>query len=144
MRNLRLNLLANKMLLVGSFVLMALVLVTMAATPAMANPGHDGGHGKGKGGFKGNTTSYTLEVSSPSYASGEYYTIFGSGYTPGQQVQLVYHTPGCCVGSIAWADADGNISQTNRAGWPGTYLVEAMVKDGKKTVVGASVRFDVY
>ena len=128
-------LLANKMFLASSFVLMALVLVTMSATPAMAARG-------GKGGGGNNSTSAVLTVGEfGSAGAGESFDINGSGFKSGSTayVGVKYY---CCLEPVE-VGGDGTFSLASDGLSEGTYTAVAMVYAKKNWVIAAEKNFTV-
>ncbi len=98
----------------------------------------------GKGGKPTPPPAVTLTVSPSPVGSLTQYTVNGSGFTPGAQVNLVYYAPGCCVVSWKLADASGNVTDWATAGVPGTYQIVARQYSSKGWVDVGSVTFEVY
>ena len=100
--------------------------------------------GGGKGGKPTPAPTVTLTVSPNPVGSLTQYTVTGSGFTPGAQVNLVYYAPDCCVVSWKLADASGNVTDMATAGAPGAYKIVARQYQGKGWVEVGSVTFNVY
>ena len=124
--------------------LAALVAIIGAAAFSGSALAAKGGNGGGKGGKPAPAPTVTLTVSPNSVQSLTQYTVSGSGFTPGAQVNLVYYAPDCCVVSWKLADASGNVVDMATAGAPGTYKIVAKQYAGRDWVEVGSVTFIVY
>ncbi len=127
------------MLIIAVAALLAVIGATAFSGSALA------ARGGGKGGGKPTPApTVTLTVSPNSVGALTQYTVTGSGFTPGAQVNLVYSAPDCCVVSWRLADASGSVTDWATAGVPGTYQIVARQYTSKGWVDVGSITFEVY
>ena len=135
---------------------MVLLVAALSASPVLANPGHDGSHGKGggndgsKGGGKDNgngggndTTGTGLLFVDGEVNAYSVVTINGTGFAPDSQVQVKIQPVWCCIWGTVTTDRSGDFSLMTKTSGPGEYEVWALDPSSKKESVLAYMTFTV-
>ncbi len=131
-------------------VIMVLLVAALSASPVLANPGHEGNHGKGNGGGKGNGNGGGNDTTGTAllYVEGEVnaysvVTINGTGFAPDSQVQVKIQPVWCCIWGTVTTDRSGDFSLMTKTSGPGEYEVWALDPSSKKESVLAYTTFTV-
>jgi hypothetical protein len=120
-----------QLLLEGSFV--ALLVVGLVAGTAFA----------GKGGGKPTTTSSHGSCVAADTSVGNRYTILGSGFKPGELVNVWVKDSGGTQTLFPPVDASGKFTATSWASWTGSYSVSVYNNAGRRPVFLTSCSFSV-